>query len=62
MPQKIEPPASWKPEDIDEEQVRYWLKHSSVNHINVFNDYNRIIKTLCQTLLISWDKKPWNDQ
>ncbi len=55
-----EKPINWNPEELDEEQVRKWLAQSSLNKINVFIDYNRVIKTLCKALLISWGKKPWN--
>ncbi|MEC7109020.1 MAG: hypothetical protein VXX11_03305 [Planctomycetota bacterium] len=57
-----EKPINWNPEELDEEQVRKWLAQSSVNQINVFIDYNRVIKTLCKALLIAWGKKPWNKQ
>ncbi len=60
MTHKKDKPVNWNHETLDEEQVRDWLKASSVNGVNVFHDYNRIIKTLCKSLLLSWGKTPWN--
>ena len=57
-----EQPISWEPEEVDEVQIRKLLTLASLGKINVYYDYNRIIKTLCKALLLSWGKRPWNNE
>jgi hypothetical protein len=45
--------------DVDEEQVREWLRLASLEKINIFMDHNKIIKLLCVVLLTEWGKDPW---
>jgi hypothetical protein len=37
--------------DLTEEEIREWLKKSSLRKFNIFNDQNQIIKRLCIALL-----------
>ena len=45
--------------EVDEKQVREWLRLASLGKINIFMDHNKIIKLLCVTLLTEWGKDPW---
>ena len=42
--------------------VEIWFKKSCLGKFNVCNDYNKVIATLCRTLLEEWENEEKNSK